>query len=246
MSTVELARRGAGCQILLNAPEKRNALSGEMWDELAARLEEAAAMQPAFLVITGAGKSFCAGGDLRAMQKELAAPDGPETFRKRIGDCFNALTSFPATTVASINGAAVGGGLEIAVACDLRIGTTDMIFRMPAVRFGMVMALPELQRLTAVVGWSWARAIALTGIEIDADTASRIGLAHEIVAPSELEQLTEKFIDMITGLEPEAARWTRLATDALIPPLPDAAELEDFEVGCFRRDEFWSRIGRPA
>lgn len=239
---VRLSPRGAGCEILLDAVEKRNALDAAMWSELADRLREAADTAARFLVLRGAGPSFCAGGDLKAMRTELRAPQGPEQFRARIHDCLDQLYRFPAPTVASVQGSAVGGGLELALACDLRVVAASSVFRMPAARFGMVMAVPELRRLAAVVGWSWARAIVITAAPIDSERAHRIGLAHYVCPDEELVDATQAVLDGLADMEPDAVRWSRRALTALAAGEP-TDDLLEFETACFRRSEFWDRLG---
>lgn len=237
-----LQKYGDGYEIVLNSPEKRNALDADGWDSLTSALGEAASGEPRYLVLRGEGSSFCAGGDLTSMRTELAAARGPEDFRSRIHSCLRELYGFPAPTVASVRGAAVGGGLELALACDLRVVSTDALFRMPAARFGMVMGVPELQRLAATVGWSWARAIVLTGMNVDSELAARIGIAHRVVDGEHLENATMDFVELIGSMEPAAIRWSRQVLEASMNGVV-TTEMRRFETDCFRRDEFWSRIG---
>ena len=239
---IDLCKAGDGYEIVLNSPARRNALDAGMWEALTSILSDVAARNPSHLVLRGSGSNFCAGGDLKAMRSELAADRGPEEFRDRIHRCVQQLYDFPAPTVASIRGAAIGGGLELALACDLRVVTRDVLFRMPAARFGMVMALTELHRLASVVGWSWARAIVLTGMDVDAELAQRIGLAHIVAEEEQLGVATQRLVDMLTRMEPIAVQWSRMGLEALLTKVvPD--DFRNFETECFRRAAFWDRIG---
>lgn len=232
---------GDGRTITLDAPARRNALDGEMWDALARAVERAAGDRPRFLELTGSGTAFCAGGDLKAMKREFSEANGPELFRRRMERCLGALYEFPAPTVARVQGAAVGGGLELALACDIRIVARSATFRMPAVRFGMVMAVPELRRLVSAVGAGWARVIVSTGMRVDADTAGRIGLAHHVVADVDLDETTRRVTSSLASMDPASVQWSLSAIARIAAGRPDEIA-RDFEVDCLRRPEFWKRI----
>ncbi len=228
--------------VTLNRPEQRNALDAAQWERLAEALTRLAG-DPSVrcLVLTGAGGAFGAGGDLTSMLAELATEGGAATFRARIHRCLAALYGFPVPTLARINGPAIGGGLELAGACDLRIASRAARFGMPAARFGMVMAYPDFARLAAIVGVDRARFLALTGEVIDGEEAFRTGLIHALVSPEDLDAATDRMTRRLQGMEPAAVAWFRQAAATLQGPAAPG-RLRDFEEECLLRPEFRRRV----
>jgi enoyl-CoA hydratase/carnithine racemase len=228
--------------IRFNRPDYRNALDADQWDRLARALGELADNRAVrCLVITGADQVFAAGGDLKRLLNELDEPGGPKAFRDRIHRCLDALYSFPRPTIARVNGAAIGGGLELAIACDIRIAVQSAKWGMPAARFGMVMAVTDFKRLASVVGIDRARFLAITADVISGEEAHRIGLVHELVAEADLGSATERWVGRICKMEPEAVEWFRRAGRALESG-DDLGPLKAFEEECLRRLEFRGRV----
>jgi enoyl-CoA hydratase/carnithine racemase len=228
--------------ITLNRPNLRNALDADQWERLTEAIVRLDADQSLrCLMITGAGDTFAAGGDLKSMLAELDSERGPAKFRDRIHHCLDALYRFHTPTIARVNGAAIGGGLELAIACDIRIVSESARFAMPAARFGMVMAYADFARLAGILGVDRARFLAITGEIIDGAEAFRIGLAHQLVSPTELDTVVEKLMRRMTAMEPEAVAWFRSAASTLEAG-GDAAPLKAFEEACLTRDEFRRRV----
>ena len=228
--------------ITFNRPKLRNALDADQWDNLALALSTLQADESVkCVVLTGAGEVFAAGGDLKSLLAELADADGPTRFRERIHRSLRALYEFRVPTIAKVNGPAIGGGLELAIACDIRIASESARFAMPAARFGMVMARHDFARLASIVGIDRARFLAMTGEIIDGKEAFRIGLVHQVTAPAELDGTTERMTRRILGMEPEAIAWFRRAATSLETGR-DLEPLRDFEETCLRRDEFRRRV----
>jgi enoyl-CoA hydratase/carnithine racemase len=225
-----------------NRPELRNALDAEQWERLGAVLADLAA-DPSLrcLVLTGTGQAFASGGDLKRLLGEIDEPGGPHRFRERIHACLETLYRFPVPTIARINGSAIGGGLELSIACDIRIASRRAQFGMPAARFGMVMAFSDLAHLAGIIGFDRARYLALTGQVIDADEAFRIGLVHQLAEPDELDQATSQMTRRLLAAETSAARWFRRAIDR-IRIRADAADLLEYEEECLTTDEFRRRV----
>lgn len=228
--------------ITFNRPAQRNALDSEQWERLSAALAELAKSRDVrCLVITGAENAFAAGGDLKRLIAELDMPDGAGAFRRRIHRCFDALYSFPWPTIARINGPAIGGGLELAIACDIRIAVRSAKWGMPAARFGMVMAMSDFRRLASIVGIDRARFLAITADVIGSEEAYRIGLAHELVMPDELDAAVDRWTSRILAMEPEAVAWFRQAALRL-QDHGDPASLIPFEEACLKSPEFRRRV----
>jgi enoyl-CoA hydratase/carnithine racemase len=177
LSTIAVHVEDAVARVTLDRPDKRNAINDEMRAELTAAFAAFDA-DPSVrvVVLTGAGSAFCAGGDLSAS----ATPD-PQ--RPRIVE---PLDQFSKPVIAAINGLAFGGGLELALACDLRIAATVARFALPEVRIGSLPGSGGTQRLPAVVGPTLAAQMILTGEPIDAPRALAAGLVSQLCEPDQL------------------------------------------------------------
>jgi enoyl-CoA hydratase len=180
MSTLEHEVADGIATVTLNRPDRRNALSIELRDELVALLGEwHDSGDVRVVVITGAPPAFSAGFDLAEFQQaELA-----RTIRHSSARYHRVVWSFPKPTIAAVNGPALGGGFDLAVLCDLRIASTEAVFGHPEIKFG---APPLFTPLRWIVGDGRARDLCLTGRRIDAAEAERIGLVSRVVAPDEL------------------------------------------------------------
>lgn len=179
--------RRCGCAVLtLDRPEALNALSFDILRELGVRFDEVAVSDARALIVTGAGpKAFCAGADipeLRArdlMAQKRGAELGQAVFAK--------LDALPMPSVAVINGFAFGGGLELALACSIRICTPNAKMGLPEVKLGLIPGYGGTQRLPRVVGPARALEIILTGRTVGAEEALRIGLVTEIAEGDPVE-----------------------------------------------------------
>jgi len=178
LSTLDIKVDGAVARVTLNRPDKRNAINDEMRAELTdafARFDADAAVR--VVVVTGAGPAFCAGGDLSAVMIP------PDPTRERIVE---PLDRFAKPIIAAINGLAYGGGLELALACDIRIAITTARFALPEVRIGSMPGSGGTQRLPPVVGPTLAAQMILSGEPIDAARALAAGLVSELCEPEQL------------------------------------------------------------
>jgi enoyl-CoA hydratase/carnithine racemase len=134
------------------------------------------------------GGPFSAGADIAEFTTLRKDPDGARRYGEAVEAGEQALIGFPKPTVALVEGFAIGGGTQLAVACDLRVCERGSRFGVTPAKLGIVYALGSTARLVEVVGPAWARFILLTGELVDADTAVRIGLVHEVVEQGEVEQ----------------------------------------------------------
>jgi methylglutaconyl-CoA hydratase len=185
-STLTLDFDGALALITLNRPDKRNAISYELIDELLRALDEIENSAAQILILTGAGKAFCSGMDL----DNLRAITGRSESESRVDSqmmahLFRSLYEFPKVTIAAVNGAAVAGGCGLATLCDFTLASSDAKFGYTEVRIGFVPAIVSTFLLRQV-GEKHARDLLLTGRIIDAEEAFRMGLVNEIVAPEKL------------------------------------------------------------
>lgn len=163
--------------ITFDRPERRNALTWEALDDLESTVMAA---QTPVLYLAGSGKAFCAGADLDVVS-QLSRPEAV-AFARRGQQVANALETYDGAVVAGIDGAARGGGVELALACDIRLATADATFAETGVSLGLFGAWGGTRRLPQVVGHGEALDIALSGRELDATEARRMGLVSRIVA----------------------------------------------------------------
>lgn len=168
--TVRAQSAGAVSVLTIDRPERRNALDAHTCDELVEGLATAVSGGARAVVLGGAGGHFCAGADLSAV------PSG--RFIDRLRLLLDAVTGAPVPVIAAVEGVALGAGLQLAVACDLRVATADCRFGVPAARLGLVMDHASVQRVALLAGHGPARAMLLAAEEIDGATAVGLGLAQ--------------------------------------------------------------------
>jgi enoyl-CoA hydratase len=189
--------------ITLNNPEKMNCLDMEMLASLESTLIRIKKTKSAqVIVLTGAGnKAFSTGGNL----KDFGKLSGFEEIREWIrfgNEVFNLLESMPMATIAAINGYTMGGGLELALSCDLRIATNNSIFSMPELNHGWVPGWGGLSKLRRLIGESKAKEMILLGERIDGKEAHRIGLLNKICDQTELDTLIKEIASKLTLIDP--------------------------------------------
>jgi len=195
--------------LTVNRPKSLNALNAETLDEIAAAVAQVGADSAArALLVTGAGeKAFVAGADISQMQNFDSAQ--AQAFSERGNRTFRALEMLPVPVVALVNGYALGGGCELAMACDWIVASERAMFGQPEVNLGVVAGFGGTQRLTRLVGRAMAMDLLVTGRLVKADEALRIGLVNQVVAP---DQLLEKGIEIartIASKGPVAVRLTK-------------------------------------
>jgi methylglutaconyl-CoA hydratase len=185
-NTLQLALDNGVATLTLNRPEKRNAISYQLIDELFAALDELAASDAQVLIITGAGKAFCSGMDLDDL-KALAGrtPEQSREDSQTMARLFRSIYEFPRPAIAAVNGPAIAGGCGIATLCDFTIASTEARFGYSEVRIGFLPAIVS-GFLVRQIGEKRARDLLLSGRIIGADEALRLGLANKVVAPEAL------------------------------------------------------------
>jgi enoyl-CoA hydratase len=208
--TLLLERRGRVALLTINRPEKLNALNIKTRQEGAQALEELQADESVrAVVITGAGeKSFVAGADIAEFEGRTALTQRDVMTGRSL---FTAFDAFTKPVIAMINGFCLGGGCELAMACDLRVASDKARFAQPEINLGIIPGGGGTQRLTHLVGESKAMEMILTGDMIDAQTALQIGLVNRVVAHEELEAETMKLAEKIAEKSPVALRMAKEA-----------------------------------
>jgi enoyl-CoA hydratase len=203
--------QGPAGYIQLHRPEKANAYNRAMLDALAAHVERLAAdREVRVVVVCGAGdRAFCAGADLA----EVAGRDWHAALNLRSAEVFSLLSRCPRVTLAAVGGAASGGGLELALACDLRIAAENARFWFPEPELGLMPAAGGTQRLWQVVGRARAKELILGGRVWEADEALRCGLVSELTKPAELLPRAQQWAEQIARRHPVALELAKRAID---------------------------------
>ncbi|WP_149084301.1 MULTISPECIES: enoyl-CoA hydratase/isomerase family protein [Microbacterium] len=213
--TIELTTAGPVAQIRLRRPERRNALSGLLLAELARVFDRLAPRPLAGVVLSGAGVAFSAGADIGELREARASAD-PAAAGQAIARSAKALMmrieEAPFPTIACVDGAAVGGGLELALACDTIYTTADSRFALPEPTLGLIPGFGGVRRLVERVGPALASEMVLTGRTLDGEEARACGLASRVVAAPALQQ---EAASALTAGAPRSRAATALARSAL-------------------------------
>ena len=214
-TTLQLAYDGSIATITLNRPEKRNAISYDLIDDLLGALREVAKSPAQILILTGAGKAFCSGMDLDNLKALIGrSPEQSLEDSKTMASLFRTLYDFPKPTIAAVNGAAIAGGMGLATLCDFTLAIPDAKFGYTEVRIGFVPAIVSTFLLRQV-GEKIARDLLLTGRLFDAEEAKRIGLVHEVMEPDQLMKRARELAAQLLENSPASLRYTkRLLSDA--------------------------------
>ena len=207
--TIQLAYDARVATITLNRPDKRNAISFELIDDLLQALEEVAKSDALVVILTGAGKAFCSGMDLDNLKGLLGrSPEQNLQDSQTMVRLFRALYEFPKVTIAAVNGAAIAGGTGLALLCDFTLAVPEAKFGYTEVRIGFVPAIVSTFLLRQV-GEKQARDLLLTGRLFGADEAARMGLINEILPPENLMTRARELAALLMENSPSSLRATK-------------------------------------
>ena len=214
-ATLLLEITGEVGTLTLNRPEKRNAISTQMIEDLLGALGEAERSPARAVIVTGAGKAFCSGMDLDTLS--AIAKQSPEQNledSRRMARMFRALWTFPKPLIAAVNGAAIAGGCGIATLCDFTLAVPDAKFGYTEVRIGFIPALVSVF-LIRQIGEKRARDLLLTGRIVDAVEAQELGLITSVVPSEKLMDAARELAGSLIASSPTSlARTKRLLTDS--------------------------------
>jgi methylglutaconyl-CoA hydratase len=208
-NTIQVTHDAGAATITLNRPDKRNAISFELIDDLLHALQEVETSDALVLIMTGAGKAFCSGMDLENLKGLRGrSPEQNLEDSQMMVRLFRSLYEFPKVTIAAVNGAAIAGGTGLALLCDFTLAVPEAKFGYTEVRIGFIPAIVSTFLLRQV-GEKQARDLLLTGRIFGADEAARMGLINEIVAPENLIARAHALAALLMENSPASLRATK-------------------------------------
>jgi enoyl-CoA hydratase len=234
--------------ITFNNPEKRNAMSLQMWEGFGAALTELrddASVR--VVVLKGAGdKAFVSGADISQFEKERHNAQASEEYSRRSAAQRALFADYPKPTVACISGFCLGGGMLVAMLSDIRIAAENSQFGIPAAKLGIAYGYDGLKHLVSLVGPSWARLLMYTGMRIDSKEALRIGLVERVLPDAELWGATMEIARTISGNAPLAITAAKLTIAQVLtdPEKRDMEAVKNIGTACMDSEDF--REGRQA
>jgi enoyl-CoA hydratase/carnithine racemase len=241
MAIVETDDRGPVRHVVLNRPEKRNAMNGELVQGLGVALK-AAANDPEVrcVVVRGEGPMFSSGMDFSDLVGLSESPENLRAFRHEILETWNLCEEMAKPTVCSVHGGCIGGALELALACDLRVAAEDALLGLPETRVGLIPDVGGSSRLPAVVGLGRAKELIMTSRLIDGREAERIGLVNRVAPAEELEATTQALVDELLACAPIAVGHAKRVMDASARPALAATLEQEVTVQelCARSEDY--------
>ena len=245
MSTTDkmlAAKEGRVGIITFNNPEKRNAVSYEMWETAETILEEFAAdPEVRAIVLTGAGgKAFVSGADISKFESERATLEATERYNTLIDRLYERIYTLEKPTIAMIRGFCIGGGLNLAICCDMRFATPESRFALPAAKLGLGYGYSGLRKYIETLGPAVTKEIFFTGRQIGAEEALRWGMLNHVVADDALEQTVMDTANVIADNAPLTIKGIKIATvEALRDPASrDLGRAAEAVAACFASRDY--------
>jgi enoyl-CoA hydratase len=234
--------------VTFNNPEKRNAMSLDMWEGLGhALIELRDDPEVRVVILVGAGdKAFVSGADISQFEKTRHNAEASEEYSKRSAAQRALLADYPKPTIACIRGFCLGGGMQVAMLADIRIAAEDSQFGIPAAKLGIAYGYDGLKNLVSLVGPSWARLLMYTGMRIESVEAMRIGLVDRVVPDTELWNATSEIARTISGNAPLAIKAAKITIAQLLKDAGDRdmGAIKQIGIDCMDSEDF--REGRRA
>lgn len=214
LETLRYEVQGNVALVTLNRPDRMNTLGGSMKPDLARVFFDFARSDPDVraVLITGSGdRAFCAGADIKERSGNQTTATDYFVAQKATHDLFRNIEEFEKPVIAAINGVALGGGLEIALCCDIRIASASARFGLPEIKLGVIPAAGGTQRLPRLIGEARAKELILTADLVDAETALRYGIVSRVLPPAELMPAALQLAQRIAEHPPLAVRFAKRA-----------------------------------
>jgi enoyl-CoA hydratase/carnithine racemase len=231
-------------RLTIDNPAKRNALDHDILDAFAATVPE---IEARCLLITATGPVFSAGYDIGNLPRQEFADRAEALVAHPFHAAIEALEEFAFPSVAALNGHAIGGGLELALSCDLRLAAEDAKVGMPPARLGLVYSHTGLRKFLDAIGAPRTRELFFTARNVTAATALQWGLVNEVVAREELEARAVEYAARIAGHAPLSLRGNKqtlrelLAAEGSLDPAVER-ELVELREACFRSEDFFEGV----
>jgi enoyl-CoA hydratase len=234
--------------VIFNNPERHNAVSLDMWAATSQILETFASDgEVRVVVITGAGgKSFVSGADISKFESERSSLEAVKHYNTIVARANESIAEFPKPTIAMIRGYCIGGGLGLAVCCDLRICSDNSKFGIPAAKLGLGYSYPGVKRLSDLVGSSFAKEIFFTARQFDAEEARVMGLINRIVPAEELEIYVKNYADTIANNAPLTVKTAKFIANETMrdESKRNPARCAELVEQCFKSNDYTE--GRKA
>jgi enoyl-CoA hydratase/carnithine racemase len=225
--------------LTLNRPERRNALTPELIEELLEALDAIDANEATRAVlVTGAPPAFCAGFDIHRIESPGGERAGAE--RDLVETLCARVRGLCAPVIAKVNGVASGAGCDLAVSCDLRFASTDARLAMPPAKLGVLYSWEGTARLVAAVGPSAAKELFFSGELIDAERALEVGLVNRVYPPERLEEETDRFVQTVAANAPLSVAASKLIVNLIsqvVLPREGLAEIEEVSRRVWRSED---------
>jgi enoyl-CoA hydratase/carnithine racemase len=231
-------------RLTIDNPAKRNALDHEILDAFAATVPE---LEARCLLITAAGPVFSAGYDIGNLPREEFADRAEALVAHPFHEAIAALDAYPFPSVAALNGHAIGGGLELALSCDLRVASEDAKLGMPPARLGLIYSHTGLRKFVDAIGAPRTRELFFTGRNVTARTALQWGLVNEVVSADEVGDRGVAYAAHIAGLAPLSLKGNKRALRELLAAEGELdreveRELVALREACFRSEDFFEGV----
>jgi enoyl-CoA hydratase/carnithine racemase len=239
-------RAGAIGWLIFNNPERRNAVSVDMWEAIPQVIAQYEAdPEVRVIVLAGAGdKAFVSGADISQFEKERSSADAVQRYEELAEGAAAKLASCDKPLVAMIRGYCLGGGVNIAVLCDVRVAADDARFGIPAAKMGLGYRASSMKNLVEVVGGAYAREIMITARQFTAAEAREMGLVNKVVSAADLEKAVKEYTDAIGGNAPLTMRTAKRIIRELGRVDYDAAKTKAWAKECFDSEDY--KEGRKA
>ncbi len=236
------AKEGRVGIMTFNNPEKRNAVSYEMWEAAETILEDFAAdPQVRVIVLTGAGgKAFVSGADISKFESERATQEATQRYNTLIDRLYGRIYTLDKPTIAMIRGYCIGGGLNLAICCDMRFATPESRFALPAAKLGLGYGYSGLRKYIETLGPAVTKEIFFTGRQIGTEEALRWGMLNQVVADDALERVVMETANMIADNAPLTIKGIKISTvEALRDPAErDLGRAAEAVAACFASEDY--------
>jgi enoyl-CoA hydratase/carnithine racemase len=211
----------------MDRPDRHNAFSDDMWASLPSLLAEVEGDRSIRVLVlrSSVDRVFSAGADVEELKRGLQHPEGAERGLRHIRAGFQALIDLPTPTVAAIRGACHGGGVGLAVCCDIRVADTTATFSIPPAKLGLLYPYPALNRLVWMLGSGQAKRLVFTGRSFGAHEAADMGFVDELHEPVDFGPALEKLVSEIAGNSPRSIRSMKRAVSLIEQAAPDGESL---------------------